>query len=136
MTERDASGRFRPGTSGNPRGRQPGNGTRQRIEAAVGGRLDRIIERLIEMALEGDVQAARTLLERVAPPLRARDEPVTLTLGAEPADDARTVLGALGAGSVTPSEAATIMRSIGEAAKVRELADLEARIEAIEQRQQ
>ncbi|NBC49635.1 MAG: hypothetical protein GVY22_16995 [Gammaproteobacteria bacterium] len=90
---------------------------------------------MVELALEGDVAAAKTLLDRIAPPLRARDEAVSVPVSGDPANDAREVVRALGRSEITPVEAATAMRAISEAAKVSELADLENRIAALEQKQ-
>ena len=69
--------RWKPGQSGNPAGRPAGSlcastKLRKMIDA------EGIVKKLQEAALEGDVQAARTLLERCLPVYRTSAEPVNL----------------------------------------------------------
>ena len=129
---RDSRGRFRPGASGNPQGRPAGTQTQRAVARIAGEHLERIVQRLVEQASEGDVSAAKVLLDRLAPVLRPVDSPVSLTLTGTPAENARAVVRALGAGEVTPNEASTVMASIERTARIEELAELTARIEALE----
>ena len=71
---------WKPGQSGNPAGRKPGTGEVAKLRAAIAEHVPPIIEKLTAAALSGDVGAARLLLERVIPPLKASEEPVLLTL--------------------------------------------------------
>src|SRR6185312_13994909 len=76
--------RWKPGESGNPRGRpkgtpNPSTKLRRMIDAEA------IVKKLETVALAGDVQAARTLLERALPVYRLTAEPVKVD-GIEGAD--------------------------------------------------
>ena len=59
------------GQSGNPKGRPAGSGEVAKLRAAIAGQVPAILESLTAAALAGDVQAARLLLERALPPIKA-----------------------------------------------------------------
>jgi hypothetical protein len=131
---RPGNGRFKPGVSGNPKGRpkgipQPSTRLRQMINAEA------IVKRLETAALEGDVQAARTLLERALPILRSAAETVELP-ELDAADDltakARAVLGAVAKGKVPPDLGAQLVSAIGNVARVAEVDELLRRVDALE----
>ena len=71
-------GRWKKGESGNPRGRRPGSGEVAKLRTAIAAHVPTIIERLTAAALQGDVGAARLLLERVIPPLKAAEQAAPL----------------------------------------------------------
>lgn len=73
-------GRWKAGESGNPAGRRPGSGEVARLRAAIAEHLPSLIQTLIDRALSGDVAAARLMLERVIPPLKASEEVASLAL--------------------------------------------------------
>lgn len=128
---------WKPGQSGNPAGRAKGSiniSTRLRkmIDAEA------IVKALENAALtKGDVQAARTLLERALPVYRATAEPVKVP-GIHSADTltdkARAVLEAVADGRVPPDIGAQLVAAIGTVARVAEMDELMRRIEALEKR--
>ena len=60
MTRKPRKGQFRPGVSGNPAGKPPGTlSASTKLRKLID--VERIIARLQKAALDGDVQAARTL---------------------------------------------------------------------------
>ncbi len=136
-SESGGKGRFRPGVSGNPAGRQ--TGTRNRATMAIDNLLDgqaeALAQRTIEMALQGDTLAMRLCLERVAPVRRGRpvhfDLPrietaadVTMALG--------SVLKATAAGELTPDEASTLASVFEVKRRTLETVALERRLAALE----
>lgn len=127
---------FVKGQSGNPAGRKPGTLTKQdklRLQIAEG--VPSIIAAMIEQAKAGDTAAAKLLLDRTLPTLRPVDAPAPLSLGTGPADlagAAQAVLSSLVTGETTPDQAASFAAVLASLARVKEVAELIARIEALE----
>jgi hypothetical protein len=88
------------GTSGNPRGRKPGDGTVHKIRLQIMEHTPAIIERLVTAALDGDTNAAKVLLSRVVPILRPEEMPVSLPemTGASRSEMMRVVIDAIADG--------------------------------------
>jgi len=130
---RKPPGRWKPGESGNPAGRKPGTGDVASLRAAIGARVPAILETLATAALAGDVGAARLLLERVIPPLKASEEAAPLALpDGSLTEQGRAVLGAVAAGELAPGQGAALLGAIGTLARVVELDELARRVAALE----
>jgi hypothetical protein len=130
---RTPTGRFPKGTSGNPRGR-PRSSLAGRVRERVGEHVDELVDILLAKAREGDIQAARTLLERVAPALKAEESTVPLRLPADAdlATAGRAVLAQAAAGELAPGQAGTLLSGLGTLAKVIEVDELLRRVERLE----
>lgn len=128
--------RFQPGQSGNPAGRPRGIPNPQaRLRKAIEQHVPAILDRLVAAALDGDVAAASLLLSRALAPLRP--EALTQTIdnaGETIAERAEAVAQATLAGEVPTSAAADLMAVLQGQARIKELAELEARIAALESR--
>lgn len=136
---RDEKGRFAPGNAGgpgNPNVRRSAELQRAVREAMTPAELQAVIVKLQGQALEGDVQAARLLLERVLG--KPREEPTagielpSLENGAGIADAMRQVTAAAAAGDVRVEDAARLTTMLDQVASMTVLALLEARVESIE----
>ncbi len=76
---------FRPGQSGNLRGRPRGAVNRKEFRAIVGEpELEALVRRLTEAALNGDMKAASIILDRCYPTLRAVDVQAQVNLDKVP----------------------------------------------------
>lgn len=130
------SGRWQPGESGNPAGRQPGSGQVAKLRAAIAEHVPEIIERLVEAARAGDIGAARLLLERVIPPMRAAEpaEPLSLPANGSLTEQGRALLLAATAGEIAPGQAAALLGALAALGRVAELDELTRRIESLEGR--
>jgi hypothetical protein len=129
---RAAKGRFRKGESGNPAGRPPGVGKAAQLRASIDQHVPDILAAVVREAKGGDVQAARLLLDRVLPPLKSVDLPVSLPLPPELAAQGRAVVEALAKAEITPDEAASVMQAIAAQARIVEVDELERRVAALE----
>ena len=120
MTEKKMS-RWKPGQTGNPKGRPPGQSEITRLRAS----------------LASDVQAARLILERILPPVKAVEQAVELQLPADgtPTAKASAVLSAAAAGELAPGQAAQLIAAPGTLAKINEVDELAARITSLEEKQ-
>ena len=133
---RTTKGRFPPGASGNPKGRPPGAGEVAKLRASIAGHVPAIVTKLVEQAKAGDAAAARLLLERVLPPVKAAEQPVPIALPTDGTltDQGRAVIAAAGAGELAPGQAAQMLTGLGALAKLIETDELAARIAALEER--
>ena len=126
-------GRWKKGESGNSLGRRPGSGEVAKLRTAIAEHVPTIIEKLTAAALLGDVSAARLLLERVIPPLKAAELAAPLALpDGTLTEQGRAVLGAVAAGTLTPGQGAALLAGIGTLARVVELDELARRVAALE----
>ncbi len=131
---RGGSTRWKPGQSGNPRGRPKGAGEVGKLRAAIAEALPDILAGLIERAQAGDVQAARLLLERALPAVKPVELPEAVALQGETLTaKGEAVLRLLAAGELGPGQAAALLGAIGQLARVAEIDELARRIEALEQ---
>src|SRR5262245_51560427 len=134
----EQGGRFRPGQSGNPRGRARGsrNKTTLAIEALLEGQAEALTQKAIERALQGDMVAIRLCLDRIAPPRRDRLVEFDLPPIATAADAlacSRAVLAAVAVGKLTPFEGAQVSALITAHVKLVEIVTLEERVAFLEQ---
>lgn len=124
---------WKPGQSGNPAGRKPGTGDVAKIRAAINDRVPELLAAMMAKALEGDVGAARLLLERAVAPLKATEEAETISLPeGSLTDQGRAVLRAVAAGEIAPGQGAALVSAIGTLARVTEIDELAKRIEILE----
>ncbi|MBA3597834.1 MAG: hypothetical protein H0W40_10730 [Methylibium sp.] len=92
-----------------------------------------LIEKLLARAIEGDVGAARLLLERTVPPIRATEQAAPLELpDGSLTEQGRAVLNAAASGDLSPGQAAQLLAGLAALAKLIETDELAARIAALE----
>ena len=124
---------WKPGQSGNPKGRPKGSGDVAQLRAAIAEHLPQILEAMVQRAVEGDVGAARLLLERTVAPLKATDMAQQLNLPqGSLTDQGRAVMTAVSQGQLTPSQGTGLIGAIAALARVAELDELAARVAALE----
>ena len=125
---------WKPGQSGNPAGKPSGSGELQKLRAAIGEHVPEIINQLVAAARGGDIQAARLILERVLPPVKAIEQPQAINLpDGTLTEQGRAVLAAVAAGELAPGQGAQLLAAIGALGKIAELEELAARITALEE---
>ena len=130
--ERTAGGQFRAGYSGNPAGRPRSESTALRLQMAE--RAEDVLQAVLEAALNGDMTAAKMILDRLVPPLRPHSESVSIPIegGTGPAATAGAILGAAVAGSISPDAAVQLLSAAASLSRIIETEDLKARLEALE----
>ena len=132
VAERTASGRYRPGCSGNPAGRPRSDSTALRQKLAE--RSEEVLQAVLDAALSGDMAAARMILDRIVPPLRPHTESVHIPLDAPagPAATAEAILAAAVAGRIPPDAAVQLLSAAASLTRIIETAELKTRLEALE----
>jgi len=133
-------GRFRPGESGNPKGKAVGTLHRatRLAQSLLDGEAEGLARKVIELALAGDITALKLCLDRICPPRRERPLSVKLPEIEGIAELPRltaAILVAAGKGEIEPGQASALASLISSHAKALELAELEARISALEGKQ-
>ena len=133
MTEKKIS-RWKPGQTGNPKGRPPGQSAITKMRASLADDVPEILAGLVLAAKGGDVQAARLILERILPPVKAIEQAVELQLpnGGTLTAHGRAVLSAVAGGELAPSQGAALLGAIGTLARVTEIDELTQRIDKLE----
>jgi hypothetical protein len=136
-TQKQSRQGFKPGQSGNPKGRPQGsrNKATLALESLLEGEAEAITRKAVEKAKEGDMTAIRLCLERLIP-IR-KDSPITFKLPEmNNADDSAVamsgVLRALADGEITPGEAGSVAAVIETYRRTLETAEFEGRILALE----
>lgn len=133
---RVAGGKFAPGKSGNPAGRPKSESAQVRAKLQAHGA--EVAAVVLEQALSGDMHAAKLILDRIAPPLRACSEPVHVAIpeGATIVQTAQAVLSAAAAGQLPPDTAVQLIGAVADLGRIvevetlqRELAELRQLIE-------
>jgi ethanolamine utilization microcompartment shell protein EutS len=128
---------FPKGQSGNPAGKPKGARHRLTVlaEKLMADDAEAVTRAVIAAAKSGDMQAARLILDRIAPTRKGR--PVALELpSVETAADVLKALGVLVAetasGTITPEEAVMIASVFETKRKAIETVDIERRLAALE----
>lgn len=127
---------FKPGQSGNPKGKPPGLTLHGALRSMVKEHWEPIVRSLIEKAEQGDTQAASLLLTRVCPTLRPIQEPVRVNVTGETlTEKAASILDAVTKGELSPSDGKMLLDGLGAICKIQEVDELVKRIEALEAKQ-
>jgi hypothetical protein len=132
------SGRYAPGSSGNPSGRP--RGSRNRVSELahdlLGGAAEEVVQRLIVMARDGDRFALRLVLDRVAPVRRDRRVDLAELRDVSTAADlviaSGQVIALAASGDLTLEESRAFMALLRDQRAAIDAADLHARVEALE----
>lgn len=134
-TSRKTAAAWKPGQSGNPKGKPKGARSKATVlaQALMEGEIDGIVRSVIDAAKGGDISAARLILDKVVPSLKPRDMPVELGgLEGPLSEQGRTVLHAMADGRISPDQGQALMSVITGQIKLMEYDDLIKRIEALE----
>jgi len=135
LTGRTPSGKFVKGSSGNPRGRPPmlSPELRERLDKAT----PEIIDKVVEKALDGDLAAAKIILDRTAPIPKQSSASVTIPelamVGTTLADKAVAILSSVASGDCPADVGAVLMQSVTALGRIIEVDELERRIAALEE---
>lgn len=130
----DRGTRFKKGQSGNPRGRPKGiKDRRVKYRELLEPHASELVKKAVELALAGDTTSLRLCLERIVPSIKSQDEPVVLgKLEGTLPEQGSAIVAAMGAGQISPSEAAIMLQALAAQARIVEIDDLEKRVTTLE----
>jgi Family of unknown function (DUF5681) len=128
---------FQKGESGNPAGRPRGarNRTTMLMQDLLADHAEAIGRKAIALAQEGDIAAIRVCMDRLAP--ARKDKPVAFDLppldtAADSVAAAASIVAAVAAGELTPSEAAELAKVIDVYVRALEAKGFEDRLAKLE----
>ena len=132
MSERKENGQFQKGISGNPRGRPKTD--HARLRKSIAGNADELVSLLFDHARQGDVTAAKALLDRVVPSLKPVHPPQAL-----PVPEACTVdqiavaaVQAAALGQFPPDQAQALLSAARTAGELQLLGEIAQRLDRLE----
>jgi len=126
---------FEPGQSGNPAGRPKGSVNKStRLRLRFEKELPTVMKRVITAALDGDMQAAKLVIDRCIPTLRPEAASVTIpgVMGASLSDRVGAVLDAVAEGRLPPDVGASILSALANVSRTIEVADISRRLDLLE----
>lgn len=127
--------KFIPGTSGNYNGRPKGSKDRRTIfRELVEDHKEALVKKAVELALAGNEQMLRLLLDRLLP-AKPREEPLQIETALEGSltEQGRTILSLITEGQITMNEGASLLQALGTQVKLLETDELIRRIKKLEE---
>lgn len=124
--------KFRSGQSGNPNGRPKNKTPATLLRKSITDDMPDIIKVLITKAKEGDVAAAKVLLDRVCPPLKPQALPLSLTANGSLVEQGNEVIRATLAGEIPPDIGSQLITALSNQGKLIDLEELTDRLKRIE----
>lgn len=126
---------FVKGQVANPKGRPSGLPDRRtKYRELIEARMPELVQKCVDLALQGDMQAMRLCLERVLPPVRPGDDLISVSApdGCGIGEQAQSLVVAVLDGKVSPSAAQSLMNVLIGQARVMEVEAFETRLTALE----
>lgn len=125
---------FKPGKSGNPKGRPKGRlDRRAQWREALAGHGDDLVSKVVELALDGDVQALRLCIDRAIPAYRPAAEPVKFKIQGETlTEQAQCILAAVSRGELDPMTGKSLLDGVASFAKLVEIDEIVRRLDQLE----
>lgn len=123
---------FKKGKSGNPAGRPMGliaaTNARKEIEKA----LPEILEKVIELAKGGDMQACKILLDKVCPNLRPQALPIILAIDGGLVEQGNEIIKATLAGEIPPDIGSMLITALANQGRLVDLEEMAVQLKRIE----
>ena len=124
--------KFEPGQSGNPKGRTKDKTPSTMLRKSIADDMPEIIKTLISLAKEGDVQAARVLLDKVCPSLKPQALPVFLPFVDSLSAQGNEIIKATMGGLIPPDVGSQLITALANQGKLVDLQEMSERLHRIE----
>ncbi len=123
---------FKKGTSGNAAGRPPGTTAAGKVRQAIEKQSTEILAAVIESAIDGDMAAAKILLDRLCPQLKPQSLPVIVPLGDTLPETGSNIIFAMATGNIPPDIASQLIKALSDQSKMIETWELSERLARLE----
>ena len=130
------STKFTAGVSGNPKGRKKGTTAASMLRKSIADDIPEIILTLVELAKNGDVAAAKILLDRCCPALKPQAVPINLPFMESLADQGSEIIKATMSGKIPPDIGSQLITALSNQGKLIELQEMAERLQRIEKQLQ
>jgi hypothetical protein len=135
MPNPTGKGGFRPGQSGNVRGRPHGSqNTAARLRREIEEHAPAILEKLVYTASRGNLVAAKFLIERILPQAKSLPLGETFSLTGTLPEQAEHVKAMLAEGRINLDEASALLEALGAVQAISDAASLSHRVAELEAR--
>ena len=125
--------KFKPGQSGNPKGRPKNKTPATLLRKSIIDDMPGIILKLVEQAKEGDTAAAKILLDRCVPSLKPQAMAINLPVNGTLAEQGGEIIRATLSGQIPPDIGAQLITALSNQGRLIELQELTERIEKLEE---
>lgn len=128
--------KFQKGKSGNPGGKKPGTkDKRTELRALLQPHAAELLQKAVDMALEGDQAALRMCLDRICPTIKATAEPVETDIPTTGtlAEQGQALFQAVAKGKISSDEASSLMSILAGQVRIIEATSLDDRIKTLEE---
>ena len=124
--------KFKPGQSGNPKGRTKDKTPATMLRKAIADEMPEIIKTLIDQAKNGDTTSAKILLDRCVPSLKPQSMPISLPVNGTLAEQGGEIIRATMSGLIAPDIGSQFITALANQGKLIETDELIKRVEALE----
>lgn len=124
---------FKSGESGNPSGRPVGvKDRRTALRQLLIPHATDLVQKAVDMALEGDTTALKMCLDRCIAPLRSTTQNIELNFEGELHERGEATLNAIFSGEIDPITGSALIGALADQARLKEQTELEARLSHLE----
>jgi hypothetical protein len=124
--------KFEKGQSGNLKGRTPAHITATKVRKSLTDDLPDIMNKLVELAKQGDTTAIKLILDRVCPALKPQALPISLPVCNSLAEQGQEVIRATMSGKIPPDIGSQLITALSNQGKLIELQEMAERLTRIE----
>jgi hypothetical protein len=124
--------KFKPGQSGNPAGRPKDKTPATLLRKSIVNEMPEIVKTLVDLAKNGDVQAAKVLLDRICPPLKPQALPIEVEMGDTLPNTGGNILSAILSGDISPDIGSILIKALTDQGKLIELQEIAERLKRVE----
>ena len=123
---------FKPGQSGNPKGRVKGKPLLvTELRTAIEAKSDEIFQAVINAAINGDMAAAKILIDKICPSLKPQAMGISLSVKSTLVEQGDEVIRGTMAGEIPPDIGAQLITALSNQGKLVEVQELAERLSRI-----